>query len=106
MWYSAFEQTRTTCDEHCLRSDSDMYVLSLFYEVFLRGSLINEFKGGELFVDRLPEQQAILDMLNYSDKKHAWPTIDIQERLKESWGWHTPSISSQSCDMNLRHEFS
>jgi len=33
------------------------------------------------------EQQAILDVLVYTDVKHAWPTKEIQERLKESWGW-------------------
>lgn len=43
--------------------------------------------GGELFTNRVLEQEAILNMLKYSDTKHAWPTIDIQERLKASWGW-------------------
>ena len=44
--------------------------------------------GGELFTDRLVEQQAILKMLQYSDTRHAWPTADIQEQLKKSWKWH------------------
>ena len=44
--------------------------------------------GGELFTERLLEQQAILDMLQYSDTKHAWPTADIQQRLKATWKCH------------------
>jgi hypothetical protein len=33
------------------------------------------------------EQQSILDVLVYTDTKHAWPTKEIQDRLKDSWGW-------------------
>ncbi|KFY90556.1 hypothetical protein V500_05116 [Pseudogymnoascus sp. VKM F-4518 (FW-2643)] len=33
------------------------------------------------------EKQGILDMLVYTDTKHAWPTKEIQGRLKEVWGW-------------------
>jgi hypothetical protein len=33
------------------------------------------------------EQQIILDVLVYTDTKHAWPTTEIQDRLKEAWGW-------------------
>jgi len=31
------------------------------------------------------EQQSILDVLIYTDIKHAWPTREIQNRLKEAW---------------------
>lgn len=33
------------------------------------------------------EQQAVLEVLSYTDDGFAWPTKEIQERLKESWGW-------------------
>lgn len=33
------------------------------------------------------EQQSILDVLVYTDTKHAWPTKEIQDRLKDAWGW-------------------
>jgi hypothetical protein len=33
------------------------------------------------------EQRAIMDVLEYTDTKHAWPTLEIQNRLKEAWGW-------------------
>lgn len=41
---------------------------------------------GDLFTE-LSEQQALLEVLRYTDTEHAWPTADIQERLKEAWGW-------------------
>ncbi|TVY28267.1 hypothetical protein LHYA1_G003282, partial [Lachnellula hyalina] len=41
---------------------------------------------GDQFTDP-KEQQSILDLLVYTDTKHAWPTKDIQNRLKEAWGW-------------------
>jgi hypothetical protein len=63
-------------------------MISVVSDVLHPHSLIRStFIGGELFTDRLPEQKAILDMLKFSDTEHAWPTIDIQERLKEAWGW-------------------
>jgi hypothetical protein len=33
------------------------------------------------------DQQSMLDILVWTDTKHAWPTKEIQERLKEAWGW-------------------
>jgi hypothetical protein len=36
------------------------------------------------------EQQSILDVLVYTDTKHAWPTKEIQDRLKEAWNWTSP----------------
>lgn len=41
---------------------------------------------GDQFTD-LHEQQAILDVLVYTDKQHAWPTTDIQQQLREAWSW-------------------
>lgn len=41
---------------------------------------------GDQFTD-LREQQNLIDVLVYTDTKHGWPTIAIQERLKEAWGW-------------------
>ncbi|KAH7417794.1 hypothetical protein BKA64DRAFT_612527 [Cadophora sp. MPI-SDFR-AT-0126] len=41
---------------------------------------------GDQFTD-LREQRSLLDVLVYSDTKHAWPTNEIQSRLKEAWGW-------------------
>ncbi|TVY14450.1 hypothetical protein LARI1_G007024 [Lachnellula arida] len=41
---------------------------------------------GDQFTDPR-EQQSILDVLVYTDTKHAWPTKEIQNRLKEAWGW-------------------
>lgn len=42
--------------------------------------------GGDHFTE-LREQQALLEVLKYTDIEHAWPTTQIQERLKHSWGW-------------------
>lgn len=41
---------------------------------------------GDQFTDPR-EQRSIMDVLNYTDTKHAWPTQEIQRRLKASWGW-------------------
>ena len=41
---------------------------------------------GDMFTE-LRDQQALLEVLKYTDTQHAWPTTDIQERLKQSWGW-------------------
>lgn len=41
---------------------------------------------GDRFTDS-HEQQCVLDVLEYTDTKHASPTKDIQRRLKEAWGW-------------------
>jgi metal-sulfur cluster biosynthetic enzyme len=41
---------------------------------------------GDQFENRR-EQHSILDVLVYTDTKHAWPTKEIQDRLKEAWGW-------------------
>lgn len=41
---------------------------------------------GDQFTDS-KEQQRLIDVLVYTDTKHAWPTIAIQRRLKEAWGW-------------------
>jgi hypothetical protein len=40
---------------------------------------------GDRFTE-LREQKSMIDLLVYTDTKHAWPTVEIQERLKESWG--------------------
>jgi hypothetical protein len=41
--------------------------------------------GGEQILD--PEERAsILEVLLYTEKKHAWPTKAIQHRLVEAWG--------------------
>lgn len=40
---------------------------------------------GDQFTDA-KEQQSILDVLIYTDTKHAWPTKEIQNRLKKAWG--------------------
>ncbi|KAK0124790.1 hypothetical protein ONS96_008671 [Cadophora gregata f. sp. sojae] len=45
---------------------------------------------GDQFTD-LREQRSLLDVLIYSDTKHAWPTNEIQGRLKETWGWAAES---------------
>ncbi|PVH73459.1 hypothetical protein DL98DRAFT_351011, partial [Cadophora sp. DSE1049] len=39
---------------------------------------------GDQFTDPR-EQRSLLDVLIYSDTKHAWPTNEIQSRLKEAW---------------------
>lgn len=39
---------------------------------------------GEQFSDPR-EQQSILDVLVYTDTKHAWPTKEIQDRLRAAW---------------------
>jgi hypothetical protein len=41
---------------------------------------------GDQFTDAR-EQQSIIDVLDYTDTNHGWPTIEIQERLKSAWGW-------------------
>ncbi|KAN0093566.1 hypothetical protein V8E51_016750 [Hyaloscypha variabilis] len=41
---------------------------------------------GDQFTD-VRDQQSMLDILIWTDTKHAWPTKEIQERLKGSWGW-------------------
>jgi hypothetical protein len=41
---------------------------------------------GDQFTE-LREQQSILDVLVYTDTKHGWPTKEIQDRLKNAWGW-------------------
>ncbi|KAH8671757.1 hypothetical protein BGZ60DRAFT_485420 [Tricladium varicosporioides] len=41
---------------------------------------------GEQFTD-FSEQKSLLDILIYTDEKHAWPTREIQGRLKDAWGW-------------------
>jgi len=41
---------------------------------------------GDKFSDPL-EQQALLDVLSYTDTDFAWPTKEIQARLKDCWGW-------------------
>jgi hypothetical protein len=42
--------------------------------------------GGDHFTE-LKDQKALLEVLKYTDIEHAWPTTQIQERLKHSWGW-------------------
>ncbi|RDW80367.1 hypothetical protein BP5796_05065 [Coleophoma crateriformis] len=34
------------------------------------------------------DQQVLLDILHHTDYDNAWPTGEIQEKLKESWGWN------------------
>jgi len=41
---------------------------------------------GDQFTD-LEEQKSLLDILIYNDTKNAWPTNDMQSRLKKAWGW-------------------
>lgn len=41
---------------------------------------------GDQFTE-LHEQQAIMEVLVYTDNKHAWPTTDIQRQLTEAWSW-------------------
>ena len=41
---------------------------------------------GDQFTE-VREQQSMLDILVWTDTKHAWPTKVIQERMKDSWGW-------------------
>ena len=42
--------------------------------------------AGEKFTDR-KEQEAVLDILNTCDVKHAWGTGTVRENLKHAWGW-------------------
>jgi predicted TIM-barrel enzyme len=42
--------------------------------------------AGEKFTDR-KEQEAVLDILNTCDTKHAWGTGTVRENLKHAWGW-------------------
>ncbi|KAF8852790.1 hypothetical protein BDZ45DRAFT_729958 [Acephala macrosclerotiorum] len=46
---------------------------------------------GDQFTDPR-EQQSILDVLIYTDTKHAWPTKEIQDRLKDAWKWTTSPV--------------
>ena len=41
---------------------------------------------GDQFTEQR-EKESILDVLVYTDIRHAWPTNEIQSRLKEAWGW-------------------
>jgi len=34
------------------------------------------------------EQQAMLDLLSETETEYAWPTQQIQDKLKMSWGWY------------------
>ncbi|RFU23792.1 hypothetical protein B7463_g12547, partial [Scytalidium lignicola] len=43
---------------------------------------------GEQFSD-IREREAILDILNYTETQHAWPTSEIQNRLKTLWEWYS-----------------
>ena len=45
--------------------------------------------AGEKFTDR-KEQEAVLDILNTCDIKHAWGTGTVRQNLKNAWGWVTP----------------
>ena len=36
---------------------------------------------------KIHEQQAIMEVLVYTDTENAWPTADIQQQLREAWGW-------------------
>jgi predicted TIM-barrel enzyme len=42
--------------------------------------------AGEKFTDR-KEQEAVLDILNTCDTKHAWGTGTVRENLRQAWGW-------------------
>ena len=42
--------------------------------------------AGEKFTNR-KEQEAVLDILNTCDTKHAWGTGTVRENLKQAWGW-------------------
>jgi len=42
--------------------------------------------AGEKFTDR-KEQEAVLDILNTCDVKHAWGTGTVRGNLKQAWGW-------------------
>lgn len=42
--------------------------------------------AGDRFEDRR-EQEALMQVLVYTERVHAWPTGAAQEGLKEAWGW-------------------
>lgn len=42
--------------------------------------------AGDKFTQRR-EQEAVLEILETCDRKHAWMTVTVQENLKTSWGW-------------------
>lgn len=41
---------------------------------------------GERFAERR-EQQALFDVLTYTESEHAWPTGTTMATLREAWGW-------------------
>jgi len=41
---------------------------------------------GDRFTQRL-EQEALLNILDFTEKEHAWPTGTAVLTLKEAWGW-------------------
>ncbi|KAL3421589.1 hypothetical protein PVAG01_08035 [Phlyctema vagabunda] len=45
---------------------------------------------GDLFNDPR-EQQALLDILQFTEIEHAWPTTTIQQKLKLCWGCENPT---------------
>ena len=42
--------------------------------------------AGDKFFER-HEQEALMNVLNYCDKEHAWPTGAARHNLKMAWGW-------------------
>ena len=42
--------------------------------------------AGDKFFER-HEQEALMDVLNFCDKEHAWPTGAARHNLKMAWGW-------------------
>ena len=45
-----------------------------------------ESLGGDRFTLR-HEQEQLLDVLTQTERLHGWPTVSIQETLREVWGW-------------------
>lgn len=41
---------------------------------------------GDMFTESA-EQRGLLEVLKFTDEYQGWPTDQIQERLKEAWGW-------------------
>lgn len=53
------------------------------HQIFL---LTMTYKGGDRF-DVRADQEALLDVLEKTEKDHARRTTAVQNQMKEAWGW-------------------
>lgn len=50
---------------------------------------------GDRFSERL-EQEALLNILVFTEQEHAWPTGTAKLTLEEAWGWQTTQMDTRS----------